>query len=115
MDAVKFLIEVERMCRQYPDCRECPLYLKKCHVGGRKTVEECREMAAIVEKWSEESPLVTNGMKVLEMIPANERSTTSKEADSNLKGCGFITSEDYVEMRVRKSWWDAEYKGGGEK
>lgn len=110
MDAVKFLIEVGRMCRQYPDCRECPLYLKKCHLGGRKTDEECREMVAIVEKWSEEHLAVTNGMKVLEAIPGNERRTAFKEADSSLKGCGLITSEDYVQILVSKSWWDAEYK-----
>lgn len=110
MDAVKFLIEAERLCRQYPDCHECPLYLKKCHVGGRKTVEECRETVAIIEKWGQEHPVVTNGMKVHEMIPGNERRTVFKEADPNLKGCGLMTSEDYVEMRIRKSWWDAEYK-----
>ena len=110
MDGVKFLIEFVRMCRQYPDCHECPLHLKKCHLGGRKTDEECREMVAIVEKWSEEHQVVTNGMKVLEMIPDDKRSTSTKEAHLEADYLGLITSEDYIQLLIRKSWWDAEYK-----
>ena len=108
MDAVKFLEERNRMCDNYNLCTDgCPLY-KICDFS----LGYFREMVAAVEKWSEEHPVVTNGLKVHEMIPGNERSTVFKEADSNLKGCGFITSEEYVEMRVRKSWWDEEYKEG---
>ena len=108
MDAVKFLEERNRMCDNYNLCTDgCPLY-KICDFS----LGYFREMVAAVEKWSKEHPVVTKGMKVLEMIPGNERSTVFKEADSNLKGCGFIISEEYVQMRVRKSWWDAEYKEG---
>lgn len=111
MDAVKFLIEVGRMCRQYPDCHECQLYLKKCHIGGRKTDEECREMVAIVEKWREEHPVVTNGMKVRDLIPGSVRSTNCYPAKENALP-GQIVGSAYMELIVSKSWWDAEYKEG---
>ena len=114
MDAVKYIKEFNRMCRTYNYCSNgCPLE-KRCgrFMGIDVDSETIEALVAIIEKWSKEHPANTNGMKVYEMIPANERSTAFKEADSNLKGCGFITSEEYVEMRVRKSWWDAEYKGG---
>lgn len=108
MDVVKFLMESKRMCQRYKVCSRCPLN-GNCIASIVDPADAVRAVA-IVEKWSKEHPVVTNGLKVHEMIPGNERSTVFKEADSNLKGCGFITSEDYVEMRVRKSWWDAEYK-----
>lgn len=93
MDAVKFLEERNRMCDNYNLCTDgCPLY-KICDFS----LGYFREMVAAVEKWSEEHPVVTNGIKVLEMIPAVERSVNNK---------------GYIEICIRKSWWDAEYKGG---
>ena len=112
MDAVKCIKEFNRMCRSYDCCSDgCPLK-RRCILFRNPNAdsESIEALVAAVEKWSKEHPVVTNGLKVHEMIPGNERSTVFKEADSNIKGCGFITSEDYVEMRVRKSWWDAEYK-----
>lgn len=112
MDAVKYIKEFNRMCRTYPYCSDgCPLKRRCCILRNPNADSESIEaLVAAVEKWSKKHLLKTNGLKVHEMIPANERSTAFKEADSNPKGCGFITSEEYVEMRVRKSWWDAEYK-----
>lgn len=110
MDAVKFLMENKRMCQNFKVCSRCPLH-GNC-ISSIVDSGDAIKTVEIVEKWSEEHPVKTNGMKVHEMIPENERSTALKEADSNLKGRGFITSEEYVEMRVRKSWWDAEYKEG---
>lgn len=113
MDAVKFLEEYSRMCNAHNDCVGCPMNDKPfCYPNDIITNDERKELVNAVEKWSCEHPVVTNGTKVLEMIPANERSTAFREANSNLKGFGFITSEKYVEMCVRKSWWDAEYKEG---
>lgn len=110
MDAVKAFMERSRMCKSHYGCEDCPLN-GKCG-SCVDSLKDAKEALDIVEKWSKEHPAVTNGIKVLEAIPGNERRTVFKEADSNLKGCGFITSEDYVEMRVRKSWWDEEYKEG---
>lgn len=102
MDGVKFLIEFVRMCRQYPDCRECPLYLKKCHLGGRKTDEECREMVAAVEKWSKEHPIKTNGMRFLD--DNREYIRTYHRWENGYK--------PYIEVQIEADWWDAEYKEG---
>lgn len=108
MDAVKFLMESKRICQSTKSCGGCPM--SDCCLDDVEDIKDAIKTVAIVEKWSEEHPVVTNGLKVHEMIPGNERSTVFKEADSNLKGCGFITSEDYVQILVSKSWWDAEYK-----
>lgn len=103
MDGVKFLIEVVRMCRQYPDCRECPLRLKKCHLGGRKTDEECREMVAIVEKWSEEHPLKTNGMVIIEKLG---------RMGVPCVGTAMNGLKQKMEIEIDAEWWNAEYKEG---
>ena len=103
MDAVKFLIEITRMCRQYPDCHECPLYMKKCHLGGRKTVVECREMVAAVEKWSKEHPLKTNGMVILEKLAM---------MDVPCVGTAMNGLKQKMEIEIDAEWWVAEYKEG---
>lgn len=108
MDAVKFLMESNRICQSSKPCGGCPM--SDCCVYDVEDINDAIKTVAAVEKWSEEHPVVTNGMKVHEMIPGNERRTVFKEADPNLKGCGLMTSEDYVEMRIRRSWWDAEYR-----
>lgn len=112
MDAVKFLEERNRMCDNYNLCADgCPLH-KICDFSLGYFREMVREMVAAVEKWSEEHPVVTNGMKIWELIPENQRSTAFKEAVQDFIGLGLITSEDYVQILVSKSWWDAEYKEG---
>ena len=114
MDAVKFVEGYNRMCMSYDLCSDgCPLESQCSHFTNiDASPEEIKKFVAMIEKWSNEHPAVTNGMKVWELIPESQRRTAFKEADSSFKGCGFITSEDYVEMRVRRSWWDAEYKEG---
>lgn len=95
MDAVTFVKEYRRLCDEYPACIRCPL--------GK--FEDCvdadpEEMVKVVEKWSKEHPVVTNGKKMLELI-AGEASQW--ESGGTLNGM--------VEIRVSKKWWDAEYKG----
>ena len=103
MDAARFLIEIGRMCGQCPDCHECPLYLKECRVGGRKTVEECREIVAIVEKWSKEHPLKTNGMVIME---------TLARMDVPCVGTAMNGLKQKMEIEIDAEWWDAEFKDG---
>lgn len=98
MDAVKFLEEYNRMCNTYNDCAGCPMDDKPfCYPSDIITNDESKELVNAVEKWSCEHPVVTNGMKVLEMIP---------------EGSAFIASTDgiYAELRIKRSWWNAEYK-----
>lgn len=100
MDAIKYLTEFHRMCIRYCCCKGCPMKeLQKeysnCYAATREKPEEA---VPIVEKWSEEHPLVTNGMKVMELIPDNSRLTND-------------TGEDNVQMVIARGWWDAPYKG----
>jgi hypothetical protein len=98
MDAKEFIRELVRMCKSQDEicsdcqifqCAGCPLIVPE-NVDADKLVE-------IVEKWSTEHPLVTNGQKVKELLPEvavfNTNSTT------------------YVTIDIPYYWWDAEYKG----
>lgn len=113
MDAVKYIKEFNRMCRSYDYCSEgCPLKRGCCILRNPNADSESIEaLVAIVEKWSEEHPVVTNGMKVWELIPGYVRSTNSRPAKENAL-LGQIVESEYIELRVRKSWWNAEYKEG---
>lgn len=95
MDAVEFLKEWERMCDS-TKCESCGL-LNSLACGGMPFGEvDFDEMVAVVQKWSKEHPLVTNGGEVMRMLP--------EEA---------IVSDEWlntVTIRVPRKWWDAEYK-----
>lgn len=105
MDAVKYIKELNRMCEAKKECSDC--YAKgTCNFPD---AEKAEEAVAAVEKWSREHPEVTNGHKILEMIPSYLRSTTIKTADSEAFD-GSITAKDHIELRIVKDWWDAEYK-----
>jgi hypothetical protein len=56
-----------------------------------------KELVEIVEKWSKEHPLVTNGGKVMRTLP--------------VEAIVDDESMDEVTIRVPRKWWDAEYKG----
>lgn len=71
MDAVKFLKEKERMCREH-DCFDCPLGKKNNERGlGCPALEnQYPETAiAIVEQWSREHPIKTRQSEFLKMFP----------------------------------------------
>lgn len=108
MDAVKFINELNRMCKSHDDvCTGCPLIGSNCPINDFDA--EAEKVVLIVEKWSEEHPKKTNGDKIWEMIPSYLRSTTIKTADSEAFD-GSITAKDHIELRIVKDWWDAEYK-----
>lgn len=113
MDAVSYLTNLSRLCDYYTSremCgNRCPV-VDHCNAGNDITEEEAKESVAAVEKWSKENPLVTNGEKVWELIPGDVRSTYSHPANEYLPGT--IKGSEYMELLIRKSWWDAEYKGG---
>lgn len=67
MDAVKFLMEFNRM-HQHCDCEDCPRHKEGCSVfGTRKPYLE--KLVSDVEKWSRENPQKTNLMDFLEKFP----------------------------------------------
>ena len=104
MDAVAFVKKKRRMCDEYPACVGCPL-------GKFGDCEDAKpeELVKVVEGWSKEHPLKTNGMKVWELIPGNVRSTNYYPADENALP-EFIKGSEYVELIIRQSWWDDEYE-----
>lgn len=109
MDAVKFLMENKRMCQNFKVCSRCPLH-GNC-ISSIVDSGDAIKTVEIVEKWSEEHPVKTNGMKVWELIPGYVRSTNSRPAKENAL-LGQIVESEYIELLVRKSWWDEEYKEG---
>lgn len=67
MNAVKFLKEKNRMCNCHNDyCCDCPLEDYDC--DGTKE-EEFEAIVAAVEKWSDEHPLKTILIDLLEKYP----------------------------------------------
>lgn len=111
MDAKKFIRELVRMCKSHGEtCGDCPILqaVRGCPliVPGNADADV---LVDVIEKWSKEHPVVTNGQKVLEMIPDDVRSTTYHSALEHGHP-NQIVSEDYVKIRIKRSWWDAEYK-----
>lgn len=52
MDAVKFLLEFDRMCRSCQGCAGCPA-IGVCDCS-RDSKEELKQLVGIVEKWSKD-------------------------------------------------------------
>ena len=72
MDAVKFILEKERMCKEMDSCLGCKLYSRNNGLeltcdGMLK--EYPTEAVAIVEKWSKEHPQKTLKDDFLEKYP----------------------------------------------
>lgn len=98
MDAIKFIKEKTRMCESFgTTCIGCPLYsvCKKGYLSRTKyecwmfIITHAEQAVAIVEKWSNEHPIMTNKMKFEEVFG---------------KTC------DESGVLARPSWWEAEYK-----
>ena len=74
MEALDYFKEARRMCKSYPDCKDCPLINSPCGsircLEGRSDAEMRCEIK-VVEQWSKEHPLVTNEMKVREVFGDN--------------------------------------------
>lgn len=98
MDAKEFVREWTRMCKKYGDvCEGCPLF--------RETGDPCllpycfsEVVVDVVQKWSAEHPLVTNGSEMMRSLPVE----------------AIVDDErmDEVTIRVPRKWWDAEWKEG---
>lgn len=93
MDAVKFLKEKERMCREH-DCFDCPLGKKNNErgLGCSALQNQYPETAiAIVEQWSREHPRKTRQSEFLKLFPDakivnGHINICPKDADSKLSG-----------------------------
>ncbi len=78
MDAVKFMKEFQRMCRNYRCCVGCPRQGKGCSLE-----DTCAEELVLdVVKWSKEHPRKTRKQDFLEKYP-----NAKIEADGTPKAC----------------------------
>lgn len=93
MDAIRFLEERNRLCDQFERCEPCPLEAVDCSIES----ETIKELVEIVEKWSKENPLMTNGRKMMKTLPA-----VAIVDDGKI---------DTITINFPRKWWEAEYKG----
>ena len=96
MDALKFVREINRMCKSFGDnCEDCPAN----DVSGCIADQLYEEMVPIVEKWSKENPRKTRQSVFLEQWPEAQLendgvlticpSTISSTHRSQYGGCGM--------------------------
>ena len=95
MDAVTYVKEYRRLCNEHSACIGCPLNKFESCVDA-----DPKEMVKVVEKWSKEHPLVTNGDVLKEMLP--DGSTVNDQ---------YNPMAEHIFIEVPKNWWKAEYKG----
>lgn len=67
MDAVKFLLEFDRMCRSCQGCAGCPA-IGSCDCS-RESVEDLKRLVGIVERWSKDHPQKTRLQDFRERYP----------------------------------------------
>lgn len=73
MDAVKFLMEFNRMHNHYDiDCRNCPRDKEECSLLSTQDKAYFEKFVADVEKWSKEHPQKTRQQDFLEKLPKAE-------------------------------------------
>lgn len=94
MDAVNYIRERARMCKTVKRCNDCPVN----GLGCGSVLKVSHEMILeLVEQWSAEHPLVTNGSELMKILPTE----------------AIIDDEriDTVIINIPRKWWDAEQKG----
>lgn len=114
MDAERFILESKRMCAYYGgefDCynesisEQCPF--NDCDIALCDSRIPDTNVIDIVEKWSNEHPIITNADKLKEMFP---------DIPFNIRGCtGIDCKEGICLNRDKCEWnnfWCKEYKGG---
>lgn len=72
MDALKFLIERKRMCKNRISCNKCPLERGNCGLSTSISNEEYKRIITVVEKWSKEHPHKTRQSEFLKQWPEAE-------------------------------------------
>lgn len=101
MDAVKAFMERSRMCKSHYGCEDCPLN-GKCG-SCVDSLKDAEEAVDIVEKWSKEHPLKTNGMVIMEKLAM---------MDVPCVGTAMNELKQKMEIEIDAEWWNAEYKEG---
>lgn len=113
MDALKYLKEINRMCKLMKECADCPFHgcglTFPCEGNeGSAEYKDAEKCISIVEKWSAEHPIKTRQSEFLKMFPNAKVSNgvisiCPKHIDSE---CGADCEEDCT--NCRKNYWFAE-------
>ena len=103
MDAKEFIRELVRICKSQDEtCSKCLIFESAgCPLIIPESTDADR-LIAVVEKWSKEHPIKTNGMRFLDDNREYIRTYHRWE-----NGC-----KPYIEVHIEADWWDAEYKEG---
>ena len=75
MDAVKYLKELDRMCKKYTLCADCPIYRqtkKNCGLAYSNAAMLAGNVK-IVEQWAKENPVETRKSKCKRVCGWNNR------------------------------------------
>lgn len=70
MDAITFIKEYNRMCKENEFCDKCELCGRYCLADANLSDIDAEETLAIVEKWSKEHPRKTFLSDLLEKYPS---------------------------------------------
>lgn len=111
MDAVKYLKDRERLCKNACACKECSFWkIQKCRCEELEKSDP-EKAVKFVEKWSKENPAKTRQSEFLRLFPnapldCNGVSLISPcHTDSNIgKNCRDWTKCD----RCREEYWSKE-------
>lgn len=91
------------------DCNNCPFNGKVCNLATN-TIFNAYKSIEIVERWTNEHPIVTNADKFrevfgMEKLPFYSCIYTNK----NCEDCEYFIG---MGCKPNSSFWNAEYKGG---
>ena len=96
MDAMKFIMTKNRMCKENVACKGCPLSEHKfpCNFASINS-SELKEMIEIVEQWGKEHPQKTYKDDFLEKFPNADRYETGHPMNcrNGIYGLGSCTSD----------------------
>lgn len=96
MDAVKFLEEASRMCRQVGNCINCQLVDDlvddniECRINLKRTLdhEEIEDCVKIVEEWAKNNPKKTRAEELKRLFPnSSVENLCIKFFDTSIEKC----------------------------
>jgi len=110
LDAELFFIERERMCKATFHSGDCPIHAIpgwSCVDCDARTIIHYENIIQIVEQWSKENPIKTNGDMIIEFIRAKRH--------ESLEGCDRQDEWHYewtasIRQYFGSKWWDAPYE-----
>lgn len=91
MDAIKFIKEYSRLCRNQENCNTCPL-TKTCYISKRtmeRIIKNPESLTNSVEKWSQSHPQKTMMQDFFEKFPNAPKKEDGTPLDICPSYCGY--------------------------